>query len=109
MADIPEHLRGACYIQPGDPVPAGLRKLGDAPAASRPAEIAAMLDRAGTEVEVLKHFGFGDVKHPRMREVARHYGILAATTVVMCPDCAQRAIALQHLLEARDAAMRAAQ
>jgi hypothetical protein len=72
---------------------ATLEELIDAPRAVEP------------RAEILKWFRFTD-QTGRAREVARHYGLLAAATVLMCPPGEQRAVALQKLLEAKDAAVR---
>jgi hypothetical protein len=61
--------------------------------------------RAEERLEVLKYFRFTD-HAGQAHAVARQYGLLAAATVLMCPPGEQRAIALQKLLEAKDAAVR---
>jgi hypothetical protein len=69
----------------------------------------AAVKRATEKVEILRYFGWGGITQPGpRREIARHYGILAASLIVLAPDSEQRGIALQKLLESRDAALRSA-
>jgi hypothetical protein len=65
--------------------------------------------RLTEKVEILRHFSFGHItKAGPRREIARYFGILASSLIVLCPNNEQRGVALQRLLEARDAALRSA-
>lgn len=59
-----------------------------------------------TEREVLQFFGYSHLPE-HLQKVSKDFGVLADSLTYL-PDNSQRAVALQKLLEAKDAAVRAA-
>ena len=57
--------------------------------------------------EILRFFAYGHLP-PAMQERSRPFGELAQRLVETLPPNAERAVALRKLLEAKDAAVRAA-
>lgn len=57
-------------------------------------------------MEALQYFAYEHLpKH--LQETSKPFGILAGHLAANLPDCDQRTVALQKLLEAKDAAVRA--
>jgi hypothetical protein len=57
--------------------------------------------------EELAYFSYGHLTEP-MRSISMHFSNLAYQAYSSLPDCRQRAICLEYLLMAKDAAVRAA-
>jgi hypothetical protein len=57
--------------------------------------------------EELAYFSFSHLREP-MRSISLHFSNLAYQAYNSLPDCRQRAMCLEHLLIAKDAAVRAA-
>lgn len=56
--------------------------------------------------EVLQYFTYAHLP-PHLQKVSQQFSMVAAYIVENLPDCGQRDVALQKLLEAKDAAVRA--
>lgn len=66
-----------------------------------------MSDRHPGTTHLLRYFEFGHLP-PHLQEISRPCGELAATLVDALPDGPELTVALRKLLEAKDAAVRAA-
>lgn len=57
---------------------------------------------------ILQYFEYAHLRHEHLKEVSRTFHDLAWDLVARVPRCAERTVALRKLLEAKDAAVRAA-
>lgn len=54
----------------------------------------------------IRHFAYEHLP-PHLQEVSKPFHDLAESLIAKLPDCDQRSVSLQRLLEAKDAAVRA--
>lgn len=57
---------------------------------------------------ILRYFSFDHLPAGPLKETSRHFHVLAALVDARLPDGAEKSTALRKLLEAKDAAVRAA-
>ena len=75
--------------------------------ATQDAALEADLRAAAHDDSILRYFSFSHLP-PHLADISRRFARLSCEIIVLTPRCAERTVALRKLLEAKDAAVRAA-